>query len=331
MKLRFLALAASVFAAGAATQAQAGTACVFDLMGTGGPNYALMKDYALAAKAWGLSVDLKAYTDERVASEDFAAGKCDILAATGMRARKYNKFVGSLDAIGAAPSKKVAYEAMKLIASPKLAPKMKQGNYEVIGDVPVGAAYLFVNDRSIDSVAKAAGKKFAVLDHDKSQAKMVQRLGAQPVSSDVTTFAGKFNNGQVDIIGAPAMAFKPLELAKGLGTKGGIVKFPIVQITNMIVAHDSKVSDSQAQKSREWFAAQLPAMFKMIQRDEQDIPAKYWMDVPENDKVGYTKLMRDARISMTAEGDYDASMMKLLKKVRCDVEPSSFECALSGE
>ena len=67
--------------------------------------------------------------------------------------------------------------------------------------IPLGAAYVFVNDRKIDSVEKAAGKKIAVLDFDKAQAKIVQKLGAQPVSSDVTNFAGKFNNGQVDIIG----------------------------------------------------------------------------------------------------------------------------------
>ncbi len=332
MKNRLLCLSAIALAASSfSVQSNAATACVFDLMGTNGPTYNLMKDYALQAKSWGVNMTLKAYTDERVASEDFAAKKCDVLSATGMRARKYNKFVGSLDAIGAAPSKKVTYEAMKLIADPKLASKMKSNGYEVLGTIPLGAAYLFVDDRSIDTVAKAAGKRFAVLDHDKSQAKMVARLGAQPVSSDITTFAGKFNNGQVDMIGAPAMAYKPLELAKGLGTKGAIIKFPILQVTNMIVAHDSAFTDAQAQNSREWFAGQLPAMFKMIQRDENDIPAKYWHDIPANDEIGYVKLMRDGRMSMTAEGDYDPSMMKLLKKVRCQVNPASFECSLQGE
>ena len=42
---------------------------------------------------------------------------------------------------------------------------------------------------------------------------MVQQVGAQAVSADVTNFGAKFNNHQVDIIGAPA-AFKPLELQK---------------------------------------------------------------------------------------------------------------------
>ena len=49
---------------------------------------------------------------------------------------------------------------------------------------------------------------------------MVQQVGAQAVSANVTNFGSKFNNGQVDIIGAPAAVFKPLELHKGLGSKG---------------------------------------------------------------------------------------------------------------
>ena len=35
---------------------------------------------------------------------------------------------------------------------------------------PLGAAYVMVNDRSIDSIEKAAGKKVAVMGLDKKQA-----------------------------------------------------------------------------------------------------------------------------------------------------------------
>ncbi|MFX4729001.1 putative solute-binding protein, partial [Acinetobacter baumannii] len=84
------------------------------------------------------------------------------------------------------------------------------GKFEVVGIAPLGAAYVMVRDRAINSVETAAGKKVAVLEWDRSQAKMVQQMGAQPVASDITNFASKFNNGQVDIIAAPAVAFKPL-------------------------------------------------------------------------------------------------------------------------
>ena len=328
-KIALAMTAASVFTLSHTAQAQ--TVCVFDLLGTAGDTYTLMKDYALAAKGWGADVQLKAYTDERVAAEDFKAGKCDAVSLTGMRGRQFNTFTGSIDAIGAISSSKVAQSVMQLMASPKLASNMVNGNYEVSGVVPLGTAYLMVNDRSINTIAKAAGKKVAVLDYDKAQAKMVQQIGAQPVSADITNFGSKFNNGQVDIIGAPAMAFKPLELHKGLGSKGAIVRFPILQVTGNVIIRKDKFPAGFGQKSRDWVASQLPRMTSLISKTEAAIPAKYWMDIPANDKVGYVKLMRESRIALTKEGLYNKSMMSLLKRARCQVEPSSFECALKDE
>lgn len=311
--------------------AQAQVMCVFDLLGTAGDSYAMMKDYALAANGWGAKITLKPYTDERVAAEDFKAGQCDGVAITGMRGRQFNDFTGSLDAIGALPSNQAAQSVMGLLASPKLAGDMVKGDYEVAGVTPLGSAFLLVNDRSINTLAKAAGKKIAVLDYDKAQAKLVQKVGAQPVSADVTTFGGKFNNGQVDIIGAPAIAFKPLELHKGLGTKGAVVRFPIAQITGNVIVRKSKFPEGYGQKSREWVATQVPRAMSIIKKTEAEIPAKFWMDIPANDKIGYVKLMRESRIDLTKEGIYNKKMMSLLKKVRCQQDSSSFECALNDE
>src|SRR5690606_17447213 len=197
--------------------------CVFDLVGKNGDVYSLMKDYQLAAKNWGADIELRVNTNEAVVAEDFKAGKCDGISVTGMRGRQFNRFTGSLDAIGAIPDLNLAVKVMQGLASPTFAKLMVQGKYEIAGVIPVGDAFLMVNDRSINTVAKAAGKKIAVLDYDEAQKIMVQQVGAQAVSADVTNFGSKFNNGQVDIIGAPAAVFKPLELHKGLGSKGAIV------------------------------------------------------------------------------------------------------------
>lgn len=323
------AIAAGVMFSTAAEAKQ--KVCVFDLLGTQGDSYAMMKDYALQAAKWGADIELKAYTDERIASEDFKAGQCDGVSLTGLRGRQFNQFTGSIDSIGAVPSYAVMKDVLTLLSSPKIAGSMVNGPYEVVGMVPLGAGYLLVNDRAINNLSKVSGKKIAVLDYDKSQAKMVQKIGAQPVASDVTNFAGKFNNGQVDIVAAPAIAFKPLELYKGLGTKGAIVRFPIVQLTGNIIIHLSKFPAGFGQKSREYVVSQLDRAFSIIKKTETDIPAKYWMDIADADKPGYVKLMRESRISLTQDGIYDKKMMSLLKKVRCKNDPSSFECALNDE
>ncbi|GAA5004448.1 DUF6091 family protein [Acinetobacter puyangensis] len=330
-KLALVIMATSAFAA--VSNTQAATVCVFDLLGAQGESYQQLKEWALQAKAWGADVSLKPYTDERVANEDFKAGKCDGVSLTAMRGREYNKFVGSIDSIGGVPNNKVAQSAISFALNSRNAAKMVSANkrYEVVGIAPMGAAYLFVNDRSINTVAKAAGKKIAVLDYDQAQKKMVQQIGAQPVSSDVTNFGSKFNNGQVDIIGAPAYAFKPLELYKGLGSKGAMVNFPILQVTGNVIVNPSKFPTGFGQKSRDWFVKQLPKSFSTIAKLEAAIPAKYKMDIPAGDKEGYQKLMRDSRIALTKQGIYDASMTAVLKRARCSAEPSNFECSLAGE
>jgi len=328
--LKALALGTGMVAASGTVQAKQ-IICVFDLVGKNGDVYAVMKDYQLAAKNWGANIELRVNTNEAVVAEDFKAGKCDGISVTGMRGRQFNNFTGSLDAIGAIPDLNLAVKVMQGLASKTFAKYMLQGKYEVAGVIPVGDAFLLVNDRSINTVAKAAGKKIAVLDYDEAQKIMVQQVGAQAVSADVTNFGAKFNNGQVDIIGAPAAVFKPLELHKGLGSKGAIVNYPILQVTGNIIIRPDKFPAGFGQKSREWVKGELPRAFGILGKMKADIPSKYWMDIPAADKPGYQKMMREARIDLTKRGIYDKRMMKLLWQFRCKQDPKNFECALQDE
>ena len=305
--------------------------CVFDLVGKSGDVFALMKDYQLAAKSWGADIELKVGQNEAVIAEDFKAGKCDGISVTGMRGRQFNSFTGSLDAIGAIPDLKLAVKVMQGLASPTFAKHMVNGKYEVVGVIPVGDAYLMVNDRSINTVANAAGKKVAVLDYDQAQKIMVQQIGAQAISSDVTNFGAKFNNGQVDIIGAPAVVFRPLELHKGLGDKGAIINYPILQVTGNIIIHPEKFPEGYGQKSRDWVKNQLPRAFGILGKMKSDIPQKYWMNVPVGDQAGYQKMMRESRVDLTKRGVYDKRMMKLLWQFRCKENSKNFECSLQDE
>ena len=291
---------------------------------------------SIAKRKASTDVKFRIYTNEKIASEDFKAGQCDGVAMSNLRAKEYNGFIGSLDAIGAIPSYKHLTEAIQLLSKPVAANYMVNKDYEIVSIIPVGAAYIMVNDRKINSLAKAAGKKVAVLDFDKSQAKMVQQIGAQPVSVDFTTLSGKFNNGQVDIMAGPALIFKPLELYKGMTApdgkiKGAIVRFPIVQITGVMMMHRGKFPEGVGQLVREFSALQTPKVYPFIDETEKSIDEKYWMDVPASDKPGYIKLMRESRIQMTKEGFYDKRMMSFLKKIRCQFEPTNYECSMTDE
>lgn len=305
--------------------------CVWDVLGAQGDVYGVMRDFALAAAGMGVKAELRAYTEERVAAEDFKAGQCQAVVLTGMRGAQFNRFTGSIDSLGAIPS----YDALKRVfvtlANPALAPRMTQGRYEVAGMMPMGAAYLFVKSRSINHVDKLAGQKIAVFDYDRAQAAMVQKIGAQPVSSDISNFGAKFNNNAVDIIGAPAAAYKPLELEKGLGRDGAVVRFPILQLTMQMYIEKDKFPADFGQKSRAWFAGQFDRAMGIVQRAERDIPGNRWMDLPAADKEGYVVLLRNSRIDLAKNGFYDRQMMSLLRRVRCQVNPGDAECSQNLE
>lgn len=281
-------------------------------------------------------VKINLFTDERIASEEFKVKQCDGVAISSLRGRQYNPFVGSLDAIGAILSYQQLTEAITLLSRPEMASFMVNQDVEIVGIVPLGAAYVMVNDRRINTLAKAAGRKVAVLDFDKSQASMVQKIGAQPVSVDLTSVGGKFNNGQVDILAMPALAFEPLELYRGMtddkgNARGAIFKFPLLQVTGMMMMHRGKFPDGIGQLMREFIAMQLAPAYQFILETESAIPVKYWMDIPESDKPGYINMLRSARLAVTKDGFYDPRMMKLLKSVRCKLDPSNYECSLSDE
>lgn len=309
--------------------------CVFDLLGKSGESYKLIEEWALASKQWGTEVRLIAYQDEAKVDQDFKAGKCDGFYMTSMRARAYNKFAGSIDAIGGVTSNDIAMKAISYALdkrnSKRLINQVGKDTFEVAGIGQIGTAYIFVRDRAMNKIEHIEGKKFAVLHYDYAQKAMVDRIGAVPVMSDVSNFIKKFNQGEVDVIAAPAYAFKPLEISKGLGTKGGMINFAVVNVTADLIIRQDKFAEGFATASRAWFVKQLPKSFAMVKRMEADIPKKYIMNLSREEKLSYQKIIREGRIELTKQGIYDPMMMTVLKKARCTVERTNFECSISGE
>lgn len=327
------------------TPAWAGqTACVWDIIGTGGPAYAMAKDFVLAMQRlnMGIDIELKAYTDERVAADDFRSGQCDAMAVTSFRSKPYNLVAATVDALGATTfarggkidmdaSYEILHKAIQIFASPKASKLMVQGQYEVAGIVPMGAAYPIVNDRKINSVEAAAGKRIAALDVDKVQSMVITRLGAQPVPSDITNFASKFNNGLVDVIFAPALAYKPLELYKGIGTKGAISRMPITLLTYQIIINKNKFPAGAGLKARQYWLTQFEPTVAMIRKAEAELPSKVWMEIPSTDLTRYIQMLRDGRVEIAEAGFYDKSALKILKRIRCDMNPADLECTNEAE
>ena len=300
--------------------------CVFDIIGNVGPVMGAMRDWSTAAMAWGLEAELVPFTNEAIAAEDLKAGKCDAALITGIRGRDFNQSSGTLDSIGGIPTMEHMRVLLQVMAHPSSADKVTTEAYGLMGIAPAGAAYIFVNDRQINTLAKAAGKKVAVLEYDKTQSILVSQIGATPVASDVSNFSGKFNNGVVDVIAAPLVAYTPLELYKGMSPNGGIINYPLAQITMQLIARTDRFPADMMQTSREYFFKNLDTVLEGLAKEEKSVDPKWWVEIPDADKSSYEVMMQEARIQMRELGYYSSEMLTLQRRIRCKLESSRAEC-----
>lgn len=303
------------------------TICIWDIGGRSGPVYnAAMEQRALALE-YGVDLKMEPYTSETVMVEEFKAGRCDAALMSGLRARQFNLYSGSVDAIGAMPDEPHMQTLLHVLAHPKQAGHMVQGEYVVMGIFPAGAAHIFVNDREISSLAKAAGRRVAVLDYDQTQAEMVAAIGATPVSTDIVSAPNKFNNGQIDILPAPLIAYELLELYKGMSPNGGIVDYPLTHLTMQLIGRLDKFPNAMAQLIREASFEAYPQIIQRLEQETQRVPEKWMIHIPDADKQEYEVMMHDARQALRERNYYSAEMLSLQRKIRCKFDPSRHECS----
>ena len=305
------------------------TICIWDIGGRNGVVFnAAMEQRALALE-YGINLDLVPYTNETVMVDELKAGRCDAALMSGLRARQFNLYSGSVDAIGAVPSQKHMQTLLKVMAHPKQAGHMVQGDYVVMGIYPAGAAHIFVNDRSISSLAKAAGKRVAVLDYDETQAEMVAAIGATPVTTDIVSAPNKFNNGQIDILPAPLVAYEILELYKGMSPDGGVVDYPLTQLSMQLIGRLDKFPNEVAQLIREASFEAYPDVIKRIEVETRRVPERWIIAIPDKDKREYEVMMQDARDALRAQKYYSSDMLDLQRKIRCKFDPTRSECSIT--
>lgn len=305
------------------------TICIWDIGGRNGPVFnAAMEQRALAVE-YGINLEMVPYTNETVMVDEFKAGRCDAALMSGLRARQFNLYSGSVDAIGAVPSQKHMHTLLKVLSHPRQAGHMVQGEYVVMGIYPAGAAHIFVNDKSISSLAKAAGKRVAVLDYDETQAEMVAAIGATPVSTDIVSAPNKFNNGQIDILPAPLVAYEILELYKGMSPDGGVVDYPLTQLSMQLIGRLDKFPNEVAQLIREASFEAYPQVLKRIEQETSRVPERWMIKIPDKDKQEYEVMMQDARDALRAQQYYNADMLGLQRKIRCKFDPTRSECSIT--
>lgn len=303
------------------------TFCVWDPVGRNGPIMSFYSDVIPKAQSWGVSIKFVSYTDEKIAAADFKAKKCEAVLLSAILSRQFVKFGGTMDAIGAINSEKGLELALATLARPRAGKLMTQGKYEVIATFPVGSMYAFVNDRSIDSIDGFAGRRLSVLNNDPQAMKFARLAGATPVGTTLSTFAAQFNNGNVDILLMPALAYNTFELYHGLGEKGGIINYRMYYGMLQTVARKDEFPDDFGYNMRRYILGRLAAINKLVKDAEEEIPSKYWIEIGQFTQDDIDHFSKRVRLALKEDKVNHPTALKLLWKIRCRLDRSRGECA----
>jgi len=300
--------------------------CIYDPVGKTGPSMTFLADLVPKSIAWGLDVTLKPYTDEKVASNDFKAGICDLVFLTGILTRDYVRFGSTLNAVGGIVSDEGVNRVIKAIAHPKAGALLTQGNYEIVGSFPVGGVYVFVRDRRIDTVAEFSGKKVSILNNDPQIRKLAELAGASPVSTSLATFSGQFNNGNIDLLPMVPIGYNVFELYHGLGENGGIIDEKLLYGMMQLVTHKNRFPSNFGHAMRQYFLSRLNDIHRLARDARAEIPAHYWIETSEETKAQFTQFKRDIRLAMREAKQHHPKALRLLWKIRCSEFPENPEC-----
>ncbi|MEZ4454494.1 MAG: putative solute-binding protein [Nannocystaceae bacterium] len=290
--------------------------CVFDPGGESGDIYAKMEKYQASAVQWGVNFTLRAYTNETVAAADFRNKKCDAVLLTGITGKEFNPKTYTLEAMGLFRSYDDLKKAIGKLANPSydFLNKAEAGGvkYETAGVYPGGAVYLYLRDRAKADLSALAGQQIATIDNDAAANFMVDKIGAISKLATIATFASMFNNGSVDACYAPATAYGPLELRRGLGKGGGVVRFPLAQLTFQVFVRPDEFPEGFTQSSRTFVADNFGAMRRVI--DAEEAKTTPWIDISADDAAKYNQMLADVRAVLRDRKVYDKATLTLFDK-----------------
>lgn len=303
--------------------------CVFDPIGEGGDIAQIMKGFQRIMLDREVKLDIKNMNSERVVIDSFKAGQCDGMAITGMQTRAFVPFSATFEAMGALPSSADVSGILKAISSPELNAFMRKADYEVAAVFPVGNVYAYVNNwepnKSVQQ--QLVGKKIGVFDSDAVALEMIRQMGGTPVQVNTTSFAGKFNNGSVDVIFAPSVVYEPMELYRGLGESGKIIQYPLIHLSYQLVIRHQRFPEGFGQILRQAVYKGRGFLMEYAYLTEKRIPEKYWYIPKQKEQKQLQNTLLDAQSKLREAGIYDADMLKLMKQTRCQREPTHSECA----
>ncbi|MCG9511099.1 DUF6091 family protein [Acinetobacter pittii] len=326
MKKICLALILSVTAV--ASWAEDQVWCAYDPIGSQGDITLRLNDIRLYAQQYQVKFKVVTYQKEQQAIQAFDDGKCSGLAASNFNTYRYNQFMGSTAGIGLIPNNRTAKSFLQLLNHPTIEKRLVSKNYEAVGMIPIGTAYMVLKDKKISRVAQLRNQRIGVLPNNPPQQALVRSVGAQPVYVDLSNAIVQFKQNKIDIIPVPVYGLLPYNLQKEFGPDTQVINFPVAYFGVNLIIKPHAYPANFGRKIRGWFVQNSQLLTNRATQWENHLPAYYWVDVSFYEKQSYDVMVAKIRNQYVLSGYYDAYFVQLMKRLRCMDDPRYFECPI---
>ncbi|WP_081311940.1 putative solute-binding protein [Acinetobacter pittii] len=326
MKKICLALILSITAV--ASWAEDQVWCAYDPIGSQGDITRRLNDIRLYAQQYQVKFKVVTYQKEQQAIQAFDDGKCSGLAASNFNTYRYNQFMGSTAGIGLIPNNRTAKSFLQLLNHSTIEKRLVSKNYEAIGMIPIGTAYMVLKNKNLSRVAQLRNQRIGVLPNNPPQQALVRSVGAQPVYVDLSNAIAQFKQNKIDIIAAPVYGLLPYNLQKEFGPDTQVINFPLAYFGVNLIIKPQAYPTNFGRKIRGWFVQNSQLLTNRATQWENHLPAYYWVDVSFYEKQSYDVMVAKIRNQYVLSGYYDAYFVQLMKRLRCMDDPRYFECPI---
>ncbi len=217
---------------------------------------------------------------------------------------------------------------MQLLNHPTIEKRLVSKNYEAIGMIPIGTAYMVLKNKNLSRVAQLRNQRIGVLPNNPPQQALVRSVGAQPVYVDLSNAIAQFKQNKIDIIAAPVYGLLPYNLQKEFGPDTQVINFPLAYFGVNLIIKPQAYPTNFGRKIRGWFVQNSQLLTNRATQWENHLPAYYWVDVSFYEKQSYDVMVAKIRNQYVLSGYYDAYFVQLMKRLRCMDDPRYFECPI---
>ncbi len=328
LKVKKICLALILSVVAVASWAEDQVWCAYDPIGSQGDITRRLNDIRLYAQQYQVKFKVVTYQKEQQAIQAFDGGKCSGLAASNFNTYHYNQFMGSTAGIGLIPNNRTAKSFLQLLNHPTIEKRLVSKDYEAVGMIPIGTAYMVLKNKNLSRVAQLRNQRIGVLPNNPPQQALVRSVGARPVYVDLSNAIVQFKQNKIDIVPAPVYGLLPYNLQKEFGPDTQVINFPLAYFGVNLIIKPQAYPANFGRKIRGWFVHNSQLLTNRATQWENHLPAYYWVDVSFYEKQSYDVMVAKIRNQYVLSGYYDAYFVQLMKRLRCMDDPRYFECPI---